>query len=392
MRCLLAPNARLPLLAILVIHGAVLPAQQAARGWTFAPTFGAAVEFDDNPFLFAPGRKDRLAAPPAGTPASRYANMESATDVLTRLRAELEFRGPGLGGRTMAITPDFGYDHYTSNGERSSWKAGIAVAQSLPRGSRLRVRAEMTPSTFFKNYLSNATDANGDGSIALSERAYAPGSSSERTVSVDYLFRVKKSRKTSPTEAFVRVGAGHAAESYDAPFSVRDRAGPFASLALALDRGRLELEAGYDFASMGATPGRAVRLLDEPDFGVDFNGNGRTSDMDARAFEMVDYSRTEHGLSLAGQFPMGKRTTLRAEVEHRRRRFSSSQPYDVANNGRTDSRNTVGAGLSVKVRSGLRFLAGVEMRKQSLNKPLDTAGDVSDYSRLRLTSGFTYTP
>lgn len=392
MRWFRARSARLPILAILILHGAVLPAQQAAREWKFAPTLGVAAEFDNNPFLFAPTRKDRLAAPPAGTPASRYANMEKAADVLAMLRAELEFRGPGLGGRTVAITPDFRYEHYTSNGERSSWKAGVAIAQSLGRGSRLRVKAEMTPSTFFKNYLSDATDANGDGTIALSERVYAPGSSSERAVSADYLFRVKKSRKASPIGAFVRVGAGHAAESYDAPFSVRDRAGPFASLALTLDRGRLELDAGYDFASLGSTPGRAVRLLDEPDFGVDFNGNGSTSDLDARAFEMVDYSRTEHGLSLGARFPMGKRTTLRAELEHRRRSFGSSQPYDVGNNGRTDSRNTVAAAVSVKARSGVRFLAGAEMRKQSLNKPLDTAGDVSDYSRIRLTSGFTYTP
>ena len=380
------------LLLLSLSYGALLPAQQSGKTWKFAPTFGVAVELDNNPFLLTPSGKKRLEAPPAATPASRYANMEKASDLVAKLLAELEFRGPGLFGRTLAITPELGYDNYTSNGERSSSKGGITVAQSLGRGSRIRVKAEINPSTFFKNYLSDATDANGDGTIALGERVYKPGSSTERTISADYLFRVKRSRKASPTGAFLRVGAGHVAESYDAPFSVRDRAGPFATLALALDRGRLELDVGYDFASMGATPGRAVRLLDEPDFGVDFNGNGRTTDLDARAFEMVDYSRTEHGLSFGGRFPMGKRTTVRANFEHRRRSFGSEQPYDVSNKGRTDSRNSLGAGASFKLAKSLRLATGLEMQKQTLNKPLDTAGDVADYSRLRLTTGLIYTP
>lgn len=386
------PRGTQLLLMLILLFGTPLPAQQSGKTWKVAPAFGLAVELDDNPFLFAPTRKDRLVAPPAGTPASRYATMEKASDLVAKLRAELEFRGPGLFGRTLAITPEVGYDNYASNGERSSSKGGITVAQNLGRGSRIRVKAEINPSTFFKNYLSDATDANGDGAIALAERMYAPGSSTERAVSADYLLRLKKSRKASPTGVFLRVGAGHAAKSYDAPFSVRDRAGPFASLALALDRGRLELDVGYAFASMGATPGRAVRLLDEPDFGVDFNSNGSTADLDARAFEMVDYSRTEHRLSLGGRIPMGKRITLRADFERRSRSFGSTQPYDVSNNGRADSRNSIGAGASFKLAKSLRLATGLELRKQVVNKPLDTAGDVADYSRLRFTTGFTYTP
>lgn len=376
---------------ILAFHGGALPAQRPGASWRFAPTFSVFAEADDNPFLLTPNQKLRIASPPAGTPSSRYANMEKASDLVTKLRAELEFRGPGLFGRTMAITPELGYDNYTSNGERSSPRGGVTVAQDLGRGSRFRFMAEMTPSTFFKNYLSDATDANADGTIVLNERAYAPAWSAERTVTADYLVRLKKSRKASPTGVFVRVGAGHAAERYDAPFGVRDRAGPLASARLALDRGRTEFDVGYDFASMSATAGRAVRLLDEPDFGVDFNGNGTTTDLDARAFEMVDYSRTENAVSFGARLPAGKRTTLRADFEHRRRTFGSKQPYDASNNGRKDSRNSIGAEASFKLAKSLRLVAGLEMKKQVVNKPLNTAGDVADYSRRRVTTGLTYT-
>ena len=375
-------------LVVATLTGAALHAQEPRASWRFNPTLGVGVEADDNIFLLS--RKNRLTSPPAATPVSRYANMESASDLIVGMRAELEFRGPGFGARTLAITPEIEYEHYTANGERSGAQVGVSVAQNLARGSRLRMKAAMTPSRFFKNYLADAIDSDANGSIALGERIYAPGSSAERTVSVDYLFRVKKSRKASPASAFLRVEAGHAAEQYDAPFAVRDRAGPFAALALAVDRRRLEVEAQYEFASMGATPGRAVRLLDEPDFGRDFNGNGNTTNLNARAFEMVDHSRTEHGLSLAGRLPAGKRTTLRLELAHRRRSFGSAQPYDP-NNGRTDSRSSIGAGATFKLAKSLRLVTGLEMQKQVVNKPLDTAGDVADYSRRRITAGLTYT-
>lgn len=389
MRWTFSRGALLLPLILVAFPGRRLSAQEPGASWRFRPTLSAFVEADDNPFLLSPRQKDRLASPPAGTPASRYANMESASDVIAGTRAELEFRGPGLGGRTLAITPEIAYDRYLSNGERSAAQVGVSVAQNMGRGSRVRVRARLTPATFFKNYLSDALDADANGSIAFAERTYAPGAPAERTFAADYVFRVKRPRKGSRASAFLRVAAGHAAEEYDAPFAVRDRAGPFAALELSVARRRLEVEAQYEFAAMGATPGRAVRLLDEPDFNRDFNGNGTTTDLDARAFEMVDYSRTEQGVSLVGRFPAGRRTTLRAEIAHRRRAFGSAQPYD-ANNGRTDARNTLGAGATVKLASSLRLVTSVESRTQTANKALDAVGDVADYSRRRITAGLTY--
>jgi hypothetical protein len=134
-------------------------------------------------------------------------------------------------------------------------------------------------------------------------------------------------------------------------------------------------------------------LLDENPFGVDFNGDGSTNDVDARAFEMVDHSRTEHGLSFGLKAEPSKAVDIRLELAHRSRRFGSTQPYDVANNGRRDSRNELGAGVGVKLASSLRLNAAVLLQRQSLNRASDPAGlgDVADYSRHRTSIGLTYT-
>ena len=364
--------------------------QAAPEPWRFAPTFGVFAEYDDNVFLLAPAQRSRIATPPAGSPPSRFANMERVSDIVTKVRAELPFSGPGVGGRTLAVTPELKYDYYAANAERRSVQLGLSAAHNLGGGSRIRVQGEMSPSTFFKNYLSNAVDADLNGSISRSERVYAPGSYAERLIAADYRFRLKKSTKASPMAAFVQAGAGHYGRTYDAPFARRDQSGPIASLGLILDRGRVEFEAGYDFASLGATPGRAVLLLDEPVFGVDFNGNGNATDLSARAFEMVDHSRTEHGVNLIARMPVGARSRLELDYSHRRRSFGSKQPYDVSNNGRKDARNEVAGELAIKLAHSVRLLAGFAMQRQVVNKALDAVGEVADYSRQRATIGLRY--
>jgi hypothetical protein len=270
---------------------------------------------------------------------------------------------------------------------------GLTVAQALPRGGRVRLKGQLTPSTFFKNYLADAVDADDNGTITPDERVYAPGSYAEREASADYRIRLAKQTSTRPVGASLQAGGGYYARSYDSPFAARDLSGPTASLGLMLEfRRGVQLDLGYDFASLGATPTRAVMLLDENQFGVDFNGDGSTNDVDARAFEMVDHSRTEHGASLALKAEPSKTVDVRLEYAHRWRRFGSTQPYDVSNNGRRDARDEVGADVQVKLARSLSLAASVLLQSQSLNRANDLAGlgDVADYTRHRSSVGLRY--
>lgn len=377
-------------IAAVPMSGVAAQGAPKTRPWQVRPAVSVSEQYDNNIYLFAPKQMSRLAAPPAGSPATRFAGMVKPSDMLTKLRAALEIRGTGLAGRAVSITPALGYERYASNSDRSSSEFGLSVAQNLGRGSRVRLKGEMNPTTFFKNYMSDAIDADGSGSISRPERQYAAGSKTQRLVTADYRYRLKNGRKAAPTDIFLDLRIGHEAVAYQAPFAVRDRAGPLAGLGLLFDRGRAELEVDYVFANTRATPGRAVVLLDEPDFGVDFNGNGRNTDLSARAFEMVDYSRNEQAVAVAGRLPLGSRTRVQLSLGHRRRSFASAQPYDVANKGRKDSRDELGIDVAFKVAPVVRLIAGIDAQRQKVNKPLDTVGEVADYSRRRFALGVAY--
>ena len=386
---------RVPFSALVILPALLsttLEAQQGASTWKFEPRLSVTAEYDDNVYLLSSRQQARIGAPPAGSPASRFGGMESASDVITQLRAELQMRGNGMGGRTLAITPEVGYDLYSRNGDRSQALFGLTATQNLRHGSRARLQAEYTPSTFFKNYLVEATDADLNGSISTAERLYAPASYAERMVSGEYRLRLRDGKKSSPTSVYLDVGAGYYARRYDAPFAVRDQDGPVLTGHAILQRGPLELDLGYEFASLGATPGRAVRLLDEADFGQDFNGNGNATDNNARANELVDYSRTEHEVSLGAGIALEKRADLHLDLARRSRTFGSEQPYDIGNNGRRDSRFDAGATVAVRVAPGVRLLAGIETQSQAVNRALDQVGEVTDYSRVRASVGFRYAP
>jgi hypothetical protein len=402
MRSRTATTLRLLTLAALALPTGTGLAQAQGSGaaphgrllWRFKPTLTSGAEYDDNIYLLSDSKKDNLTSPSANDVVSgRYADMERVGDLITTLHAELEASGRGLGGRALTITPEAEYELYAWNAQRRTGQLGVSVAQALPRGARFRVKADMTPSTFFKNYLANAVDADNSGSITPDERIYAAGSYADREISADFRLRVSKLTKSHPFGAALQLGAGYSGRSYDAPFAMRDVSGPTASVGLMLDLRRdIELDVGYEFASLGATPGRAVMLLDENQFGVDFNGNGSTNDVDARALEMADHSRAEHGLSMSLKAAPAKRLDVRLDYSHRWRRFGSTQPYDVTYNGRRDARDELGAGVGVRLASSLRLNAAFLIQSQSLNRANDPAGlgDVSDYNRHRTSVGLSY--
>jgi hypothetical protein len=391
-----SPLARLAIVtaAGLTILADPAAAQQSDRSWSPAARLEAEVRYDDNPFLLTSGRKRRLeAGSPADSQSGRFRDMQSATDVIPIPSLRLGIAGPGLGGRRIEIEADVAYETNIQNARRRHAELGVGIEQSLRRGGRLRLSADWRPSYFHKNYLADAVDLNSDGDIGPEERRYASGTSNEIDLSLRYRHRLVKATKRRPLGVTAELDAGYLDCSYDAPFAGRSRSGPGAGAGLTFDLGRRWVIAlDYAFASLGGDPTQEVLILNENDFGQDFNGNLSTSDDSARAVVLVDRSRAEHEIGLSVQGELGKAGTLDLGYARRLRNFSSSQPFDVVNRDRRDVRSELAAELDLRLASGVHLALGARRAAQATNRAGDpgATGEVADYTRYVASAGLRY--
>jgi hypothetical protein len=369
-------------------------AQQGDRSWTPAARLQAEVRYDDNPFLLTSGGKRRLeAGSPADAQSGRFRDMESATDLIAIPSLRVGIEGPSLGGRTLDVEAEVAYQANVRNAERRHAEVRFGIAQALPSAGRLRLVADWRPGHFHKNYLADAVDANADGDIGPEERRYASGTSNETDLSLRYRHRLVKSTKRDPLGVTGEIDVGYLDRGYDAPFAGRSRSGPGAGAGLAFELGRRwVIGLDYAFASLGGDPAQEVLILNENDFGQDFNGNLSTSDDSARAVVLVDRSRAEHEIGLSLRGDLGKAATLELGYARRLRNFSSSEPFDVVNRDRRDVRSELGVELDLRLASGMHLALGARRAAQGTNRGGDpgATGEVEDYTRYVASAGVRY--
>ncbi|HEU4748746.1 MAG TPA: hypothetical protein VFS56_09620, partial [Gemmatimonadaceae bacterium] len=336
--------------------------------WSADVESKAGLQYDHNVFLLSSAQRAALGSPSSEVSASgRYESMESANDMLAIGNIGLEVKGPGVGGRTLEISPSLSYEFASRNELRREAAAALSIAQSLGGGRRVRFRAEAAPNHFSRNYLEDAFDADADGSISPAERIYTKGEYADYSVGGDLRLPLGRTRKTSL--AVATAGLGYYARSYNTPFAVRDLAGPTAALSLDVaPRAPLGLELTYELAALSANAGRQVVLLDEAVYNVDFNGNGTATDLEARAVVDVDRSRLEHQLGGAVTFGAGKKLAATLGYDYRLRSFRSELPYDENGAGRRDRRNGVRGSIRSRVSRSLTISAGARFRSQTTNR------------------------
>jgi hypothetical protein len=359
---------------------------RAEESWHLRPALRVAETFNDNPFLLSDARKAGLEAPSAPNLSSgRYTSMAGANDYITSMRGGLRADGPGILGRKLTLSGDARYEYYQRNAKRRNISYDLRAMQSLGHGTHIGARAELRPKYFFRNYLADAIDLNGDGSIQPGERVYAAGTYSDQDFSGQLRQRLVKSTDDHPFGAELILEGGHKNRSYLQPFQTRDYRGPFAGVSANLNlTSSVALEGGYRRASLTSTPGTAVVLLNEPDFNRDFNGNGTTTDLSVRSVQMVDFSRVEQ--DIGGRFRLhpseGVETTL--SYGRRIRTFPSKQPYDIYNNSRRDHRDRAGLDMAYRFSPGRAIHVGGSYEIQKLSntlRPTVTIDDATDYTQ-----------
>lgn len=363
-------------------------ASRTAR-WRAEVETGAAVEYDHNVFLLSPTQRGSVASPPAGaTISGRYQGMESPNDVIGVGSIAVRVYGPGARGRTLEITPEISYEFAARNRLRREAAGALSIAQSLGGGRRIRLKAGSTPNHFSRNYLWDAVDADANGSISSSERIYRRGQYGDYSIAGDLRLPLAgKSSKSAPI--ILGTGVGYYARSYDAPFALRDLGGPTGSVSMDIGQDSpVELELTYDLAVLSAATGVQVVLLDEPVYSVDFNGNGTTTDLSARAAVDIDRSRVEHQIGGTLIFDTGRRVDASLGFDYRIRSFQSTQSYDEDNAGRRDNRTGIRASLRAKMAKGVYMATGVKFLTQSTNRSLgSTLGEETDYKNIVASVG-----
>lgn len=367
--------------------------RKTKKTWRVAPSIRIDAEYDDNIFLLDSGRKDNVEDPSSAEVISgRYADMKQASDVLTTVSAGFVLKGPGLFAKPALITPEVSYERYTHNAQRSNVGVGVSIQQEAGAG-RVRLKGKVTPRYFARNYLTDAVDQDANGSITEDERVYAPGEYSEGEFAADYRLSLSKATRRHPFGVSIQLGGGFSSRSYAAPLPSRNLDGPMAGAKLLLDLGRrLELDVGYDYSSMAGASATQVLLLNESDFNQDFNGNGTTTDLDARVATLVDRSRREHRAGATLQLELGKPLDLTMGYEYRWRQYTSSQPLDVSHRGRKDARHQVSGDLRFRLAKDLRVrIGGVHSRQdQNRNGDPGSLGEVDDYTRSQARLGLSY--
>jgi hypothetical protein len=368
---------------VLRTHTAKPPAEES---WRLVPGLRIVETFDDNPFLLSDARKAGVDAPSASSITSgRYTSMAGASDYITSMRGGLSAEGPAILGRKLTLGADARYEYYQKNAKRRNMFYDLRAVQALGHGAHLAARAELQPRYFFRNYLADAIDLSGDGMIQSAERVYAAGTYSDQELTGELRQRLVKSTDDHPFGAQLTLEAGHKTRDYQQPFQTRGYRGPFVGGSAEMDlTASVALEGEYRRSSLRSTPGTSVVLLNEPDFNLDFNGNGTITDLRVRSVQAVDFSRIEQ--DMAARFRVHSTDAIEATLSYGRRlrSYQSKEPYDVYNNTRRDHRDRFGLDVAYRFSPGrsVHFGGNGEIQKLTNTlRPSATIDDATDYTR-----------
>ncbi len=348
------------------------------RGWKTETSLSAEIRHDRNPFLLSSGQKAALRDYSQGDVSGRFENMPSTFDFIIAPAFTVESSGPAGGGRKMTVKFKAGYDAYLENTERSYFSVGGSLAHETSKDGRVKVAFDYKPGYFSKNYLTGAVDGNGDGDIDLpDERRYSPAEYDAWDLSANYRHRISNGRRT---DTFFWGGAGYGKRTYNAIFRTRDRTTPHADAGLLFKNKKWSFNLFARLLAVDSPRGLELLLLDETVFGIDLNGDGDGgSDLFAATVQLVDRTHTQQRYGFKWET-----SSFELKYERRFRHFSSHEIFDVAHNGRNDTRDKVRIARIFGKPSKTHARVGAFFAVQDTDRAGDpgSAGEVTDYLRL----------
>ena len=371
------------------------PGKKPAKGqksWKGAVKVEARGRYDTNIFLLSDSQKTRLqTAGPAEQISGRFNDMKSPSDFIFTPSVKLLAEGPGLGGRKLGLEAGVNYDLYFRNPRRRHIDIELAAAQNTSRNGRTRVKFEYTPSYFYRNFLADATNLT--TSVSASERVYRPDVYSEWDVTADYRHRLADGKVAFLGRAGYLRRRNQAPSGTFTTFVGRDRNAPHVGGGLEFELAKWwRVDGNYDLALVDSPRVLEVMILNEPDFGVDFNSDGNATDLSIRTVQFVDRRHREHLYRLSAKLGIREKSYFEIGYQRRHRNFLSKEPFDVFHNGRTDNRDTIHFAFISHLNHGLQFTTGYNYILENSNRPNDpgVVGEVNDYKRSVGFVGLSY--
>jgi len=367
-------------------------AQERGLRWRWDLLLDEELIYDSNVFRLSDKVRDRLEDERPGDKISgRFDDMDSEDDVVVSSSLILVSKLAGIGDSRYRIIPSVTYDYFTQNDRKSHPTFGLSFERdSGPDEISLDFEYELD--AFAKNYLHDVTDLT--GRVTARDRVYDRGEFDEFSVEVTYGTRLWKRRKKTRSfldarriEGFAELG--YARRNYDGPFYNRDRNAVGVALGATAEFGkrwRLDLE--YDFDFVSTDNGKEVLVRDEPDFDVDFNGDGDTTDLRRRTVQRVDRSRMDHIVDLRLRYDITKRWETWAGYAFRYQKYFSNERFDT-HRDRDDFGHSVRAGVGWDIDSRWSFELEGQWYTEDANKK--DFGDIDDrgnhYERFKVSFG-----
>ena len=347
------------------------------KSWTASVKVEGKGRYDTNVFLLSDHQKTKLqTAGPAEQISGRFNDMNSVSDYIFTPSVKVLTEGPGIAGRRLSLQAGVNYDIYFLNPRRRHFNFDFAVEQATSRNGRVRAKFDYTPNYFYKNYLADAT--NFTSSVTASERVYKPDVYNEGDLTIDYRYRIAGGRTV------ITARGGYLKQRNRAPFLGHDRNAPHGGGGIDFGLTRWwRIDGGYDYAAVSSPRVQEVMILNEPDFGVDFNNDGDASQMSMRTVQFVNRSHHQQLFHVNARLGFTERSSFEFGYERRLRNFLSKEPFDVLHNGRSDARDSFTAAFSSHLGQNLQLTTGYSYIFQNSSLPNDpgVTGEINDYRR-----------
>ncbi len=373
-------------LPLLILAGLLATGLDASGAWQTKFQVRGTWTYDSNVFNLSPSQILTLRAPdPADILNGRFEDMNSASDNIFRPGVAVGAGGPLLFGRKLTLGLSLEYEAYLKNTRKNNFTMALTADQNLWTGGNLRLAASYAPRNFRRNYLLDAIP-NAKGHVDREFRVYAPGIYSEWVWEGGLEQRLIRRAPEGPVGLSLALGTTFLDRRFE-EFPGRNRKSLSLDLGASVDLiGRFDLSFLYRSERAKSPVTEEILLLDEAEFGINFNHDHDTTDSNIRVPALVDRSFKADHYEGVLRAQVTRTTVVRARVARRSREFTSLEPFD-GYRGRTDKRWTYGLDAEHRLTAWLALSAGYRYIDQKANRP-DLTEDEEDYSKHNCRAGF----